>query len=595
MPCSVDLLHYPATEAPYSQAKGKTLAASKYVEQVRNHPDPPGESVKILRTLANNVGQTGALVTEVYNALLRSKLVTTDDLKARAFYITEVAVRFRKHYNLFREVRLEHVIREEWKEDWDLDFGLKKTPSRDILEVIVKIATKMTMAQTLEGLSIAGWKPGSKPTKKHFEFVQDYVLPSVVAGSGIPKSTGKLAISAPGKLTPEVAIRGSISGSGEPTCELAAEASGKSLHDSTARSTESRGSAVLNAPGNLDGIRARGPGEPGAVLPASEAPAASNVFSSSEVPPACAVPPEAHRNEPSAAPPLPSRGLPLGAREIPDVLKGLPYTTICMRQTLSQFEDQAALRTPVDTTESDWNQFDLTLGNVLMLSSDRYILAVKLDPIGEDQTAAMSHAFERLRRVWAHKRKVNTKDSRRARIAAAASASRPNTTSTASSRALTRKRTRRTRTIRRPCPYIAPAPSTRLDEREAVVTNTLPPPPASDHRHHDYIAIKGGYGHSRCGVFHLCYWIPTGQEPNGPCLSAHIQSGSYRADAVGKFLRACQSFQKTAADVSQSFPVLPPDLDEIVLPGRPSGSRRISLNSNTCANVDVTSSRPYMQ
>ena len=532
--------------------------------------------MRILRMLASDVGQTGVTITEVYNKLLLSKLVTANDLKSRAFYITEVVVKFRKHYNLFRQVRLEHMISEKWEGEWDLDLGFKKTPCRDILEVIVKIATKMTVTEAREGLLTAGWKPGQKPTKNHFEYVRDYVLPSIVAGSGIPKSTGKLAISAPGESAREVAIRGAIGGSGEPTCELAVDASGKSLHESFARLRESRESAVLNAPGNLDNVRERGPGEPSAVPtasnvlpssnilplsnvlptipPASAIPPASTVSPASTVPQASAASPEAHQSESSAAPPLTSRGLPLGAGEIPEVLKGLSYTTICIRQTLSEFENHASRRTPVDTTDSEWNQLNLTLGNVLMLSSDRYILAVKLDPIGEDQTTPMSHAFERLRRVWARKRKVNAKESRATRRTRPA---RP-----APSRILTKMR----RTIRRPHPY-ATAKRSRLDEREAVVTNSLPPPPASDHRHHDYIAMKGSYGHSRCGVFHLCYWIPTGQEPNGPCLSAHIQSGSYRADAVGKFLRACQTFQKTATDVSVSFPCV--------------------KSHNPCANVDV--------
>jgi hypothetical protein len=106
-----------------------------------------------------------------------------------------------------------------------------------------------------------------------------------------------------------------------------------------------------------------------------------------------------------------------------------------------------------------------------------------------------------------------------------------------------------------------------FQQRGKVTTQPLPEPPQDDYRHHEYFEMAKRYGgFHRCGVFHLCYWIPQGQRGESlpsplckqilesdttlphtePCLSEHICSGCYRHQAVSQFLESCWGFQQLA-------------------------------------------------
>jgi hypothetical protein len=88
--------------------------------------------------------------------------------------------------------------------------------------------------------------------------------------------------------------------------------------------------------------------------------------------------------------------------------------------------------------------------------------------------------------------------------------------------------------------------------RIEVITNPLPSPLPSDHRHHDFIAMRKAYGHSLCGVFHFAYRTSLGQDIHGgPYLSADACPSSNRHTAVARFLRSTWTFRKAASTLLQ--------------------------------------------
>jgi hypothetical protein len=136
---------------------------------------------------------------------------------------------------------------------------------------------------------------------------------------------------------------------------------------------------------------------------------------------------------------------------------------------------------------------DLIRGNVLIVSSDKKILAQKLS--GALSNADNLHErFQQLRSTWVNK---------------------------------------------------------RVNKSGNVVSNSLPQPYKGDRRHHDADEMAHRYGKDKCGVFHFAWWVPRGQKRKGPVMSQDFGQG-YRREAVMNFLHSTDTFQRVAANMLQS-------------------------------------------
>jgi hypothetical protein len=209
------------------------------------------------------------------------------------------------------------------------------------------------------------------------------------------------------------------------------------------------------------------------------------------------------------------------------VFKGRPYTTLYMPQTLKEKidEKQTYLEEFVWTDDKK-----VIAGNVLILSRDNHIMGIKVDPAETTFVHQLTEGFERLRRTWAHKRRATAVDPESRDDAIGHEFGDDAIEHELGDDAIEHERQR---LLKR--------------RREEVLTNSLPAPLPSDHRHHDFEAMRKLYGKSRCGVLHFAYWIPLGQVH--PCLSADTCPPSYRHSAVASFLKSTWGFQQKATDI----------------------------------------------
>ena len=493
-------------------ADSSLLSVDDYVARVQSDKDPVTASVSVLREVALNLSTTAIIVDSIYHQLLLEKLCTVTQLKQIDPYLVKFLDK-NKQKNCFREFRLQCQMVDMWELNWEVHLGFAQVPCRDILETCVQVAQLYTMEQTLAILKINGRRTDKEgnyrnPTKAELTAV---VRPELPTSSDL-KDAAPLRPTRSSDLEDATSTR-------SLALEDATSPRSSALEDGTPfRRTRSslRSPPPIPEPQRSQPSRKVRKTEVRNCKTRNDHPRASKrtVGGSTEALP----PTDADLNRIAA-----------------EVFQGRPYRTLRIGQTLKEKIDQKHN----DHDDYLWPGGEIIHGNILILSCDGHIMGIKVDPSPPPTSwvQQLTKGFECLRRTWAHKRKANT-----TYVAEDLDARRTGSEANAKSTG---------KTVSPPAPPPNADPLTIEKERQRllkrrrdeVVTSPLPAPLPCDHRHHDFEVMRKAYGHSRCGVFHFAYWIPVGQNKEGPCPSADTCPPSYRHTAVARFLKSTWAFR----------------------------------------------------